>query len=358
MLTEDEYMGKTVVILAGYEKEIDEMMASNVGFKSRFSETVRFDDWSIEQCCALVEKEAAAVRPMPFSFGDGSTTSRATALENLRAGFASVRTRPGWANARDAMRAFKDIARARDLRVAAELQASRAAGGGSRCEGAVSVALLACDVVAAMAQFLASRPEEAAPSLKSSAVGMPMRVAHDHGHAHAPSHSHDQSQALRREAGGEERRREEEANVMTDQVKEEGEGDERDVSYLHELAEAKKRATDEAHRRTIEAEERRVREHIEALARIEQERREAEEAARRAADEAERQRLLEEARRLAEEARRLREAEEKERRKMEALRRIGNCPAGYAWHREGGGWRCGGGSHFVSQEQLDRCFSF
>jgi len=32
---------------------------------------------------------------------------------------------------------------------------------------------------------------------------------------------------------------------------------------------------------------------------------------------------------------------------MERLRTMGPCPAGYSWFRQGNGWRCGGGSHFV-----------
>lgn len=31
-----------------------------------------------------------------------------------------------------------------------------------------------------------------------------------------------------------------------------------------------------------------------------------------------------------------------------ALRRMGVCPAGFSWKRQGGGWRCAGGSHYVS----------
>lgn len=32
---------------------------------------------------------------------------------------------------------------------------------------------------------------------------------------------------------------------------------------------------------------------------------------------------------------------------LERLRTMGPCPAGYSWFRSGNGWRCGGGSHFV-----------
>ena len=32
---------------------------------------------------------------------------------------------------------------------------------------------------------------------------------------------------------------------------------------------------------------------------------------------------------------------------LDRLRSMGPCPAGFAWFRQGNGWRCGGGSHFV-----------
>ena len=32
---------------------------------------------------------------------------------------------------------------------------------------------------------------------------------------------------------------------------------------------------------------------------------------------------------------------------LDRLRTMGPCPAGFAWFRQGNGWRCGGGSHFV-----------
>jgi hypothetical protein len=36
----------------------------------------------------------------------------------------------------------------------------------------------------------------------------------------------------------------------------------------------------------------------------------------------------------------------------EKVMAMGLCPAGFDWHREGCGWRCNGGSHFVSNDQL------
>lgn len=47
-LTHQDYKGKMIVILAGYEKEIDEMLDVNQGLRSRFTERIPFDDFSVE----------------------------------------------------------------------------------------------------------------------------------------------------------------------------------------------------------------------------------------------------------------------------------------------------------------------
>jgi hypothetical protein len=49
-------------------------------------------------------------------------------------------------------------------------------------------------------------------------------------------------------------------------------------------------------------------------------------------------------------------ASKKEHALQKKLRAIGNCPMGFAWYKQGGGWRCGGGSHYVSDSQLNSQF--
>jgi hypothetical protein len=68
---------------------------------------------------------------------------------------------------------------------------------------------------------------------------------------------------------------------------------------------------------------------------------------------AEEERLLE-IKRL-EEQKKLEEAEALRRKHAAMQRRLqtmGACPAGFSWYRQGGGWRCHGGSHWVSDAQL------
>ena len=44
---------------------------------------------------------------------------------------------------------------------------------------------------------------------------------------------------------------------------------------------------------------------------------------------------------------------EEEQQVQESVQAIGKCPMGFAWHKEGAGWRCGGGSHFVSDYDIE-----
>lgn len=52
---------------------------------------------------------------------------------------------------------------------------------------------------------------------------------------------------------------------------------------------------------------------------------------------------------LMEETQRKKEVE-REKAVQKKLTRMGVCPAGFTWHREGCGWRCDGGSHFVRDD--------
>ena len=46
--------GKMLVILAGYEADMEEMLKTNPGLKSRFAERLHFEDLSAEQTADLL----------------------------------------------------------------------------------------------------------------------------------------------------------------------------------------------------------------------------------------------------------------------------------------------------------------
>ncbi|MEW5313864.1 MAG: hypothetical protein WDW38_005396 [Sanguina aurantia] len=91
ILTEPRYMNKMVVVMAGYEDPLDELMQANPGLKSRFSEKLHFPDFGCADACKLFEMQIDT-RGLDMS-------------EETRAGLPSLMDQliaaPGWANGRD-----------------------------------------------------------------------------------------------------------------------------------------------------------------------------------------------------------------------------------------------------------------
>ena len=56
-LTEDEFKGKLLVILAGYSDDMEKMLKTNPGLKSRFSERVMFEDFDAQSVTELLVAE-------------------------------------------------------------------------------------------------------------------------------------------------------------------------------------------------------------------------------------------------------------------------------------------------------------
>jgi len=55
----EDHREKIVVIIAGYPREIEELLVSNPGLKSRFSKTLHFEDYSKEELIQIFEKMVA-----------------------------------------------------------------------------------------------------------------------------------------------------------------------------------------------------------------------------------------------------------------------------------------------------------
>jgi hypothetical protein len=63
ILTDKQFMGKMVVVLAGYEQQIEELLAVNPGLKSRFSERLVFPDFSVADAVQLLQLQLAKEGP-------------------------------------------------------------------------------------------------------------------------------------------------------------------------------------------------------------------------------------------------------------------------------------------------------
>jgi hypothetical protein len=145
MLTRPEFMhGKTVVILAGYQAEMEAMFDRNAGLKSRFKKFLHFSDWPTDRCIALISKHLSAMRPRPFILPDASRAE----LELL---FNHLRELPNWGNGRDADTLFKMLVEHRDNRRCVEVEA------GMHVARDTEFSILPEDVLSARREFIASR---------------------------------------------------------------------------------------------------------------------------------------------------------------------------------------------------------
>ncbi|KDO32888.1 hypothetical protein SPRG_02579 [Saprolegnia parasitica CBS 223.65] len=97
-----------VIVVAGYPREMDAMLTTNGGLKSRFTRFFDFPDWSPEDCVAFVKTTM--------------TKSNFVADENVHEALATyfgvLRTLPGWGNGRDVQSVWKAVLGARADRIA------------------------------------------------------------------------------------------------------------------------------------------------------------------------------------------------------------------------------------------------
>lgn len=108
LITDPRYNNdQTIVILAGYESDIEMMMLRNQGMNSRFPNTIYFEDWTPNSCASLLRKLASADKILlPESlFGQ------------INQGFQILLSLPKWGNARDVKTLYEKLKRKRSLRV-------------------------------------------------------------------------------------------------------------------------------------------------------------------------------------------------------------------------------------------------
>ena len=138
-LTSEEHKGKTVCIVAGYKREMDAMFEKiNPGLASRFNKVIHFPDWEPADCINALAQRCS---------NEGIGFSDALHAPLLDA-FSELRSRPHWANARDADNMFRKLNENRWYR-----SATAAAGSGED-----SVFTLQ-DVQKAAEEMLSTRPK-------------------------------------------------------------------------------------------------------------------------------------------------------------------------------------------------------
>jgi hypothetical protein len=107
-LTKPKFFGKIIVILAGYEDEMNALLSMNPGLASRFPEEIMFDLLPPAGCLQVLQKKLQETGiEMPLMEGDDNSFEKMQLERLLRA----LGQTPSWGNARDVETLAKNIAR-------------------------------------------------------------------------------------------------------------------------------------------------------------------------------------------------------------------------------------------------------
>lgn len=341
-LTKQQYKNKMIVVLAGYEGEINRLLAVNPGLSSRFPEEIFFQNLDPAMCVKLLVQRIR--KRDKFRWASNDSTNLQKDVENT---FATLSGLPGWGNGRD----IETLAN----RVISTVLTT--------CQPVNGNFIVTWDIVMPQVRRLlnerearaASQPQvgdlaEALSGMKlatQSQQGQPPRLAQKtsvstSNPTQTPPTEEEQappsmSAEPRRDAG------------VSDQTWQQLQADTESQKRAEQLANSQLASSQRQQAGlTQEAEEatKAVAE-LEAQARIDDEARRRHEEMRLKALEARRKAEAE-----IERQRRLEAERQREMKAQQKLRQMGICPMGFQWVKQTGGYRCSAGGHFVTDGQI------
>ena len=111
-LTKPRFMGKMIVVLAGYEDDINRLLSMNQGLSSRFSEEVTFRNMASTTCWTFLQRKLAETgitiveKDVGKDVGGSNPDSSASGILGL---FSELSAVPSWGNGRDVETISKTI---------------------------------------------------------------------------------------------------------------------------------------------------------------------------------------------------------------------------------------------------------
>lgn len=348
-MTSEKYGSSVIIIFAGYPEDMERLLSSNDGLRSRIRNFIDFPPWKSSDCVELFLKLCRDNHFAVVGDNDGDEEDDDDGSKHLFSAltetFQHLLLSPKFGNARDVVKLFEEAKTARYSRVV------------SKAEKVKTLTL--SDLRTAIEKMVSSYHVEGGEKKKKKDVsGESMAAMSFDVSSSSPAPSFARTENVVKKVAAFERREEPEIEEKEEEEPSASpligcDGCKRDAGVSdadwQQLEDAKRqqeeiRKEEEERRRKIEEEIRREEQRLKEL--MEQKRLE------------EARRIEEEMRKKREELARQREKIERERKLQEKLQRIGNCPAGFEWIKVSGGYRCSGGSHHVSQSELDRHYSF
>ncbi|KAJ5946558.1 P-loop containing nucleoside triphosphate hydrolase protein [Penicillium verhagenii] len=357
-ITKPKFARKLIIILAGYDADINRLMSINPGLTSRFPESIQFESLSPRDCInllnELLERNKEGVLSKSKVNFDISCLYRSDSdlNQHLTHGFGILSKTASWANARDVETLVKAI-------FGKTIKSLGSITGSKLVLSRDTVVDELQDMIDERQSRENTQPTRSAMSFNPGEI-LPMRTQSlnpparnmtnqsqnqkydDKVNAPVQDNSDQQSLVTGRDAGV----TDEEWNQLQ-KDKADAEQREKDYRRMVEEEEAKQkellRLKEEEEKAARAAEEARQKQDEELRKRLEQERLRLELERRRQEDIA---RKLEIQRKALEEARR------KEQAIQTRLRSMGVCVQDFQWIKRSSGYQWAGGSHWVSDAQL------
>ncbi|KAI6120180.1 P-loop containing nucleoside triphosphate hydrolase protein [Pisolithus croceorrhizus] len=408
LMTQERYMNKLIIILAGYEDEMNALLQVNPGLSSRFAEEIVFQNMTSDQCLTLLDKD---LRKSGILIAELRNPASAE-YPALRRTIESMSSLPSWGNARDmktigkrmVQKAFSNVAdnpgqpASLSIDEAVSILNSTWEEKRNRQNVPTPGGLKKNPPMPPTASMSgpAPPPPPTSTSTNTSTQGPkppPPPPRQQESKDRAPKPPRNQRKPKKSPATPDESSRASspgpsQPEIVRNRSQKQNQANRYDTTRndtgpssdcacrdpgvsdrVWAQLQAAKAAEEERKRKAIEEERRLQQDHVRAQReerkrQEEEERRRREEMARRLA-EIERQAV--EARRREQEVkaareraaeelkRKQREEAERQRKMGEAqkrLRRLGVCIAGFQWTRIGSGWMCAGGACFVSDAQI------
>ena len=321
-MTKEQFSQKLIIILAGYDADINRLMSSNPGLTSRFPETMVFEPLKPEDCLDLLTKALSQRKRLDVAALSSPTPEMRA---NILRRFATLECLANFANARDVQTLSKAIYSKLIKRADAEIHGM-----------IVSPSL----VLESMDEMIAERSKRetdavmSGSSKESTSFHLPIRQQQKpaNGNANAfavntATHHEEAKQRAPSPATG----TSEDPNDMQPRAsiqRDAGVSDE--IWYQLELDRKKANEAERELQRLLE-QELKLKQWLKSCA------------------DAKRQKELEELERKREEAEEKRRQETKV---QQMLMQMGCCPAGFQWIKQDGGFRCAGGSHWLDDGKI------